>query len=107
TLTGGVWANSGALNVTSSTLNLFGTSSNYGSVSNSGGTVNFYGTLNNTGNTLALTNTTGAWNYDGNLNGGTLSTSGAGQLLVQGGSFSGVTLSGTLSVGSSTSNVIL
>ena len=74
-----------------------------GSFSRTGGTVNLTGTLDNTGSTLALDSRTGGWNvFGGTIIGGTITTSGGNVLTAVNSSntMSGVTLDGTLDMGS-------
>ena len=74
-----------------------------GSFSRTGGTVNVTGTLDNTGSTMALDSRTGGWNvFGGTIIGGTITTSGSNVLTAVDSSntMSGVTLDGTLDMGS-------
>ena len=112
--TAGTWSNTGTMNVQSgATLNLGGSVTTAGlgifppapagSFSRTGGTVNLTGTLDNTGNTLALDSRTGGWNvFGGTIIGGTITTSGGNVLTAVNSSntISGVTLDGTLDMGS-------
>ena len=75
-----------------------------GNFSRTGGTVNLTGTLDNTGGTLALDGRTGGWNVaGGTVIGGSITTSGGNVLTAVNSSntLSGVTLDGTLDMGSS------
>ena len=113
-ITAGTWSNTGKINVQSgATLNLGGSFTTAGlgifapapagSFSRTGGTVNLTGTLDNTGSTLALDSRTGAWNVvGGTIIGGTITTSGGNVLTAVNSSntLSGVTLDGTLDMGS-------
>ena len=112
--TAGTWSNTGTMNVqVGATLNLGGsfttaglgifTPAPAGSFSRTGGTVNVTGTLDNTGSTLALDSRTGGWNvFGGTIIGGTITTSGGNVLTAVNSSntISGVTLDGTLDMGS-------
>ena len=112
--TAGTWSNTGTMNVQAgATLNLGGSYTTAGlgifapapagSFSRTGGTVNLTGTLDNTGSTLALDSRTGGWNvFGGTIIGGTITTSGGNVLTAVNSSntISGVTLDGTLDMGS-------
>ena len=112
--TAGTWSNTGKINVQAgATLNLGGSFTTAGlgifapapagSFSRTGGTVNVTGTLDNTGSTLALDSRTGGWNvFGGTIIGGTITTSGGNVLTAVNSSntLSGVTLDGTLDMGS-------
>ena len=112
--TAGSWSNTGTMNVQpGATLNLGGSYTTAGlgifppapagSFNRTGGTVNLTGTLDNTGSTLALDSRTGGWNvFGGTIIGGTITTSGSNVLTAVNSSntMSGVTLDGTLDMGS-------
>jgi len=100
----GVWTNAGAINVTNVTVNLGGdfTLAALGAFTRSGGTVNLTGVLTNTSTTLALNAASGSWVLDGGtVLGGTITTAEGATLVVNNGTFNGVTMSGTLDVGDS------
>src|SRR5208283_1452967 len=100
----GVWTNAGAINVTNVTVNLGGdfTLAAVGAFTRSGGTVNLTGVLTNTSTTLALNAASGSWVLDGGtVLGGTITTAEGATLVVNNGTFNGVTMSGTLDVGDS------
>ena len=113
-ITAGTWSSTGKMNVQAgATLNLGGSFTTAGlgifapapagSFSRTGGTVNVTGTLDNTGSTLALDSRTGGWNvFGGTIIGGTITTSGGNVLTAVNSSntLSGVTLDGTLDMGS-------
>ena len=111
--TAGTWSNTGTISEQGSTLNLGGSFTTAGlgifapapagSFDRSGGTVNLTGTLDNTGNILPLDNRTGGWNIaGGTIVGGTITTSSGNVLTAVNNSntLSGVTLDGTVDVGS-------
>jgi hypothetical protein len=103
------WTTAGVI-LTNSTLNL-GSAYNVpgtfalaglGALTRTGGTVNVTGTLDNSNATLALDATTGPWQLSGGtILGGTVTTSGPNTLIgtTNGGKLSGVTLGGTLDLG--------
>jgi hypothetical protein len=103
------WTTAGVI-LTNSTVNL-GSAYNVpgtfalaslGTLTRTGGTVNLTGTLDNTNSTLALDATTGPWQLSGGtILGGTVTTAGANTLIgtTNGGKLSGVTLAGTLDLG--------
>ncbi len=101
----GAWTNAGAINATNVTVDLGGsfTLAALGAFTRSGGTVNLTGVLTNTSTTLALNAASGSWVLDGGtVLGGTITTAGGATLVVNGtGTFNGVTMDGTLDVGSS------
>ena len=119
TTAGTGWSNTGSIGINGGTLdlgNINGSAGSFttaglgifapapaGSFSRTGGTVNLTGTLDNTGSTLALDSRTGAWNVvGGTIIGGTITTSGGNVLTAVNSSntLSGVTLDGTLDMGS-------
>ena len=118
-MAGSGWTNTGSISVNGGTLdlgNINGSAGPFttaglgifapappGSFSRTGGTVNLTGTLDNTGSTLALDSRTGGWNvFGGTIIGGTITTSGGNVLTAVDSSntMSGVTLDGTLDMGS-------
>jgi hypothetical protein len=94
------WANSGIVSGNLSFIELDGTfATPDGSFINVGSTITINPTIHNTPSTLALTDTTGSWYLNGGtIQGGTITTSGSAQLIVENGVFDGVTLNGPLTV---------
>ncbi len=100
------WSNTGTLSVNNGTLNLGGTftPADLGTFNRTGGTVNLIGVLNNNNAPgLVLNDSTGSWNLQGGqINGGTVTTTGSNVLRAVAGGYqgqptlNGVTLAGTL-----------
>ena len=96
----GPWSNSGVISGNFSFIELnsiFNTPD--GSFVNVGSTININGTMVNTNDTLALTATTGSWHLNGGtIQGGTITSAGGAELLINYGTLDGVTLNSPLTV---------
>lgn len=85
----GDWQNNGTININDGTLDLGGlfNSASMGTIVRTpatGGLVMLTGAMDNKGGVLNLDNTTGPWRLRGSIQGGTINTSGAGRLDVEG-----------------------
>jgi RHS repeat-associated protein len=103
------WSNTGTFEVNGGFLNLGGTFTpeDIDTFSRKGGTVNLYGTLNNdSAPGLVLDNSKGSWNLIGQINGGTITTTGNNTLVAAANTFlgysvlNGITLDGVLDLSS-------
>jgi uncharacterized repeat protein (TIGR03803 family) len=106
----GNWVNTGVIGATNATVNLGGSFSvaAVGVLNRSGGTVNLTGLLNNTNTTLTLNAASGSWVLNGGtVAGGTISESGGAELIVGSGTLEGVTVNGTVDVGSTIGTAVL
>ena len=89
-----MWSNAGTITASDSTVNLGGlfTLAAMGMFIQTNDTVNLIGTLENSDTTLALTATTGSWNVEGTIQGGTVTGTGGAELVLDGGTLDGVTI---------------
>jgi hypothetical protein len=88
----------GTVKVTAATtlsLANFNATAGIGTWSHTAGTVTLNGSFNNAGNVLALDNNTSDWVFGGTINNGTVSDTGGHKLIANGGTISGVTVSGS------------
>ena len=109
-LTSGAWSNNGTVQTSGGIVNLGGSfaTPDVGMIQGPGGMVNITGILNNTNATLVLDGAAAAWNLVGGLiAGGTVMTTNGASLVVNNGTFDGVTLKGALDVGNSVSGTSL
>jgi RHS repeat-associated protein len=97
------WSNTGTIRVEGGTLNMDGTLTtaalNLPGFVRTGGTVNLIGTLDNNGGILSFADHFNV-NFGAAIIGGTINTSGAARLFLNGGRLQGVTLAGVASVNS-------
>ena len=100
----GNWNNAATINATNALVKLGGTftTANLGVLNQSNATVDLVGTLVNSNATLTLNAASGSWVLGaGTVQGGTIALDAGASLVVQGGTFDGVTVNGNWDVGSS------